>query len=56
MPADRMALTIVTAFLGSVMLGFWIAHACALYHSQRPIPAPQLHIGTLSVQIGSGPK
>jgi hypothetical protein len=53
MPADRKALTIVTTFLGAVMLGFWIAHACALYHSQRPIPAPQPHIGMLPAPIGS---
>jgi hypothetical protein len=52
MPADRKALTIVTAFLGSVMLGFWIAHACALYHSQQPMPAPQIHIGTFPAPIG----
>ena len=38
MHADRRALTIVTAFLGIVMIGFWIAHACAAaYKRDRPI-------------------
>jgi hypothetical protein len=32
MHADRKALTIVTAFLGTVMFSFWIASACALLH------------------------
>jgi hypothetical protein len=36
MPADHKAFTIVTAFLGIVMFGFWIAHACALYHPDQP--------------------
>ncbi len=56
MPADRKALTIVTAFLGIVMVGFWIAHACALYHGHQPGPAPQPYINVLAGQIGSGLK
>ena len=54
MPADCKALAIVTAFLSSVMLGFWIAHACALYHGQQPILTPQHYIGMLPPPTGSG--
>jgi hypothetical protein len=35
MTTDRSALTIVIAFLGLVMLGFWISHACAIATQDR---------------------
>jgi hypothetical protein len=37
MTADRRALTIVITFLGLVMFGFWVAHACAVVMQDRPM-------------------
>jgi len=44
MPTDHKAFTIVTAFLGMVMFGFWVAHACALAHQSEQPAVPQYRI------------
>jgi hypothetical protein len=58
MAADRRALTIVTVFLGVVMFGSWIAHACAVYkhdHStsdlQHRSDAPRVPIGQVDGEV-----
>jgi hypothetical protein len=52
MAADRRALTIVTAFLGMVMFGFWIAHACAVYKHDHSTSDLQQRSDTRHALVG----
>jgi hypothetical protein len=54
MPTDHKAFTIVTAFLGMVMFGFWIAHACALYHPNQPAEIPPSRIQAFADVAATG--
>jgi hypothetical protein len=51
MTSDRSALTIVIAFLGLVMFGFFVANACAVATHNRS--GEQGHTGEPSTRIES---